>query len=216
MAEQDRLRTVCGTARIFYPAMPSVCLYPNPLIQSLQLANSQWPWAGEGLTVFWRTTKQTMVLQGWNSWSSQWSWHDVKRAHLLRLGWLPDNTDDSIRLEGCIAVWLVDGAELRGHPKAVEALLTMYLPQIEHHCLDEEAALLWAAMLDYERYGTNAELKNALRAWQCASGNQQRWTHAYNVVCDLGLVIGVKASYMHNILHGAACCEIHSIEGLIT
>lgn len=196
--------------------MSTVGLYPNPLIQSLQLASSPWEWTGDCLTVFWHTTAQTMVLQGWERCSHPWDWSAVKKAHHLRLGMDPRIFNATLRLESCIALWLHDTQELHTHPQAEKALLTVYLPQVDGALLDEEAAILWTAVLVYCRRFPSAPLTGALLAWQALSTNNARWIHAYEVVGSLGLNIGTTALYMHRVIHGLNSCETHSLEGLIS
>lgn len=96
--------------------MTSRAIQHNPLIQALQLAGADWLWPGEALSVFWRTTTETMTQAGWAGYSNPWQWKDIHAAHLQRLG-MPDcdALNGGFRLEACAAVWLHDKSELLTH-----------------------------------------------------------------------------------------------------
>ena len=194
-------------------------VHPNPLIQALQLAGADWAWPGETLSVFWRTTADTMAMAGWAGYSNPWDWRDVHAAHLRRLGAesIAGISDDpTFRLEACIAVWLRDGHELRQHLGAVKALRDVYLPRLNALSLDEEAALCWAALLDFGVDNTGTPVSRLLAAWMASSPNSMRWVHAHQVVYPFGMELWPTARHMHRIVNNVDVLgEAASLEGLL-
>lgn len=202
--------------------MTSLAIHPNPLIQSLQLAGADWVWTGEALSIFWKTTADTMSLDGWPRFSNPWVWSDVRAAYLARLGAnIATNKNsanlsaESLRLDACIALWLSEGSEVLSHRDAPKALSSMYLSRVDATCLDEESALLWAAALTFEMDNIQHPLSTDLRAWRNASPNNMRWVHAYQIVNVFKMDLWLAARHMHRLVHNDTCCEAVSLDGLL-
>ena len=115
-----------------------------------------------------------------------------------------------------MAVWLCDGQELKTHLGAATALRDVYLPRVDASCLDEEAALLWAAMLGFAIEHPDAPFNGLFAAWRASSPNNMRWVHAHQIVYPFGMELWHTARHMHRIVNNTACAgEAASLEGLL-
>ena len=207
----------CDGVRIGF-VMAVQIVHPNPLIQALQLAGADWLWPGDTLSLFWRTTTETMSMAGWAGYSNPWQWRDVRAAHLKRLRVEINPAEgEGFRLESCMALWLQDGQELKQHSAAIMALREVYLSRIDPVCLDEESALFWAAMLAFDIANRGTALNAIFLSWRESSPNAMRWLHAHQVVHPFGMELWPTARHMHRIVSNATSAgEATSLEGLLT